>query len=45
LKSHAAFRIDSARVGLGYRALVVLGGDIVSRLWIETDYDRRLRNL
>jgi hypothetical protein len=44
---HAARPIYSARVGLGYRALAVLDGDIVVWFWIGThaDYDRLLRSL
>ena len=42
---HAARPIYSARVGLGYRALAVLDGDVVVWFWIGThaDYDRLLR--
>jgi len=44
---HAARPIYSARVGLGYRALAVLDGDVVVWFWIGTHagYDRLLRSL
>ena len=44
---HATRPIYSARVGLGYRALAVLDGDLAVWFWIGThaDYDRLLRSL
>ena len=44
---HASRPIYSARVGLGYRALGVLDGDVIVWFWIGThaDYDQLLRNL
>jgi hypothetical protein len=44
---HATEPIYAARVGLGYRALAVLDGDVVVWFWIGThaDYDHILRTL
>ena len=44
---HPTRPIYSARVGLGYRALAVLDGDLAVWFWIGThaDYDRLLRSL
>jgi hypothetical protein len=44
---HTTRPIYSARVGLGYRALAVLDGDVAAWFWIGThaDYDRMLRSL
>lgn len=44
---HTTRPIYSARVGLGYRALAVLEGDVAVWFWIGThaDYDRLLRSL
>lgn len=44
---HAARPIYSPRVGLGYRALAVLDGDVVVwfRIGTHADYDRLLRSL
>jgi hypothetical protein len=44
---HTTRPIYSARVGLGYRALAVLDGDLAVWFWIGThaDYDRLLRSL
>ena len=44
---HATVPIYSARVGLGYRALAVVDGEVVVWFWIGThaDYDQLLRTL
>jgi hypothetical protein len=44
---HASEPIYSARVGLGYRALAVLHGDVAIWFWIGThaEYDQQLRLL
>ena len=44
---HATEPIYATRVGLGYRALAVLDGDVVVWFWIGThaDYDQVLRTL
>ncbi len=44
---HATEPIYAARVGLGYRALAVLDGDVVVWFWIGThaEYDQLLRTL
>src|SRR5437667_11361617 len=44
---HTARPIYSARVGLGYRALAVIEGEVVIWFWIVThaEYDRLLRSL
>jgi hypothetical protein len=44
---HADEAIYSARVGLGYRALGVLEGDVVVWFWIgsHADYDKLLERL
>ena len=46
-KVHATEPIYAARVGLGYRALAVLDGDVAVWFWIGThaDYDQLLRTL
>ena len=46
-KVHATEPIYAARVGLGYRALAVLDGDVAVRFWIGThaEYDQLLRTL
>ena len=46
-KVHAIEPIYAARVGLGYRALAVLDGDVTVWFWIGThaDYDQLLRTL
>lgn len=46
-KVHATEPIYAARVGLGYRALVGLDGDVAVWFWIGThaDYDQLLRTL
>jgi hypothetical protein len=46
-KVHATDPIYAARVGLGYRALAVLDGDVAVWFWIGThaDYDQLLRTL
>lgn len=44
---HATRPIYAARVGLGYRALGIVEGDIIVWFWIGThaEYDRLLRTL
>lgn len=44
---HAAEPIYSARVGLGYRALGVLEGDVIIWFWIgsHAEYDKLLERL
>ena len=46
-KVHATEAIYAARVGLGYRALAVVDGDVTVWFWIGThaDYDQLLRTL
>jgi len=46
-QAHSARPIYSARVGLGYRALAVIEGDVVIWFWIGThaEYERLLRSL
>lgn len=44
---HATLPVYSARVGLGYRALAVVDGDVVVWFWIGThaEYEQLLRTL
>ena len=44
---HASRPIYSARVGLGYRALAVIDGEVAVWFWIGThaEYDRLLRGI
>jgi hypothetical protein len=44
---HATRPIYAARVGLGYRALGIVEGDVIVWVWIGThaEYDRLLRTL
>jgi hypothetical protein len=44
---HASEPIYAARVGLGYRALAIVDGDIVIWFWIGThaEYDQLLRTM
>ncbi len=46
-KVHATEPIYAARVGLGYRALAVVDGDVAVWFWIGThaDYDQLLRTM